>query len=127
MFAPRLRQVGAVSPPRNEASMRRIVAAASVLISLSSGQVRAAGAVSCGGAAMMGGAQLSCSHVDPKAPAQFCTFSWDLMTSENTQQVVQGSFMLTPGASNVMVYQGSGFTSALSNPIVLCQGRKGRG
>ncbi len=29
--------------------------------------------VACQGAAMLGGAQLICSHVDAKAPAQFCT------------------------------------------------------
>jgi hypothetical protein len=79
-------------------------------------------AVSCGGAAMLGGAQLNCSHVEPKAPPQFCTFSWALHTPAGGQQIVEGSFMLPPGASNVQVYQGSGFDSALSNPIVICRG-----
>jgi len=55
-------------------------------------------AVSCGGAAMLGGAQLNCSHVEPKAPPQFCTFSWALHTPAGGQQVVEGSFMLPPGA-----------------------------
>ena len=32
--------------------------------------------------------------------------------------------MLPPGASNVTVYQGSGFDSALSDPIVICRGGK---
>jgi hypothetical protein len=79
-------------------------------------------AVSCGGAAMLGGAQLNCSHVEPKAPPQFCTYSWALHTLAGDQKVVDGSFMLPPGASNVQVYQGSGFDSALSNPIVICRG-----
>ncbi|WP_296747633.1 hypothetical protein [Mesorhizobium sp.] len=78
--------------------------------------------VSCGGAAMLGGAQLNCSHVEPKAPPQFCTFSWALHMPAGGQQVVEGSFTLPPGASNVQVYQGSGFDSALSNPIVICRG-----
>jgi hypothetical protein len=84
----------------------------------------AATAFSCGGAAMMGGAQLVCSHVDPKAPAQFCTFSWALMSTAAGATVVSGSFLLTPGVANLSVYQGSGFAYALSNRIVLCQQRK---
>ena len=88
---------------------------------------RAAQAVSCGGAAMLGGAQLSCSHVDPHAPAQVCTFSWALVDSGNVTRVVEGSFLLPPGSVNANVYQGSGFTAALSQPIVLCQGRWSRG
>lgn len=79
-------------------------------------------AVSCGGAAMLGGAQLNCSHVQSKAPPQFCTFSWALHTTAGEQKIVEGSFSLPPGASNVQVYQGSGFDSALSNPIVICRG-----
>jgi hypothetical protein len=81
-------------------------------------------AVSCGGAAMLGGAQLNCSHVEPTAPPQFCTFSWALHTAAGDQKVVDGTFLLPPGASNVTVYQGSGFDSALSNPIVICRGNK---
>ncbi|WP_245331044.1 hypothetical protein [Mesorhizobium sophorae] len=81
-------------------------------------------AVSCGGAAMLGGAQLNCSHVEPQAPPQFCTFSWALHTSAGDQKIVEGTFMLPPGASNVTVYQGSGFDSALSDPIVICRGNK---
>jgi hypothetical protein len=79
--------------------------------------------VSCGGAALLGGAQLLCSHTDPGEPAQLCTFSWALATSTNQTQVVEGSFLLPPGASNVQVYQGGGFTHAMSEPIVLCQGK----
>ena len=81
-------------------------------------------AVSCGGAAMLGGAQLNCSHVEPAAPPQLCTFSWALHTMAGDQKVVEGSFLLPPGAANVTVYQGSGFDSALSNPIVICRGNK---
>lgn len=84
-------------------------------------------AVSCGGAALIGGAQLVCSHVNPKAPAQFCTFSWALATPANQTRIVQGSFLIAPGASGIAVYQGSGFTHAMSPPIVLCQGRRGKG
>ena len=79
-------------------------------------------AVSCGGAAMLGGAQLNCSHVQPKAPPQFCTFSWALHTTAGDEKIVEGSFSLQLGATNVQVYQGSGFDSALSNPIVICRG-----
>ncbi|MDG4897070.1 hypothetical protein P9272_26235 [Mesorhizobium sp. WSM4976] len=78
-------------------------------------------AVSCGGAAMLGGAQLNCSHVQPKAPPQSCTFSWALHTTAGDEKIVEGSFSLQPGATNVQVYQGSGFDSALSNPIVICR------
>ena len=88
------------------------------------GPVLAKSAVSCGGAALIGGAQLLCSHVDPKAPAQLCTFSWALATTANQTQVVSGSFLLPPGVSNFQVYEGSGFTHAMSGPIVLCQGKR---
>ncbi len=88
------------------------------------GAAAAKEAVSCGGAAMLGGAQLNCSHVQSKAPPQFCTFSWALRTTSGDQKVVEGTFMLPPGAANVTVYQGSGFDSALSNPIVICRGNK---
>lgn len=83
-------------------------------------------AVSCGGFALLGGAQINCSHVAPKQPAQVCTFSWALLTTANTTSVIEGSFLVTPGANNVTVYQGGGFVTALSNPIVLCQGKKSR-
>jgi len=81
--------------------------------------------VSCGGAVLLGGAQLLCSHVVPAAPAQVCNFSWALATAANQTQIVQGTFLVPPGASNVMVYQGGGFNRALSEPIVLCQGKRG--
>ena len=80
--------------------------------------------VSCGGAALLSGAQLLCSHTDPKAPAQLCTFSWALATLANQTQVVSGSFLLPPGSSNVQVYEGGGFSHAMSGPIVLCQGKR---
>ena len=80
--------------------------------------------VNCGGAAMAGGAELMCSHVQPAAPPQVCTYSWTLMSTIGTLSTIQGSFLLPPGASNQPVYQGYGFSNALSEPIVLCQGRK---
>jgi hypothetical protein len=80
--------------------------------------------VSCGGAALLGGAQLLCSHVDPREPPQLCTFSWALATPSNQTQVIQGSFLLPSGASNVEVYEGAGFVHAMSEPIVLCQGKR---
>jgi hypothetical protein len=79
--------------------------------------------VNCGGAALAGGAQLLCSHADPRSPAQLCTFSWALATMANDTQVVSGTFLLPPGASNVTVYQGIGFAHAQSDPIVMCQGK----
>jgi hypothetical protein len=87
---------------------------------------QAASVVSCGGAAMQGGAQLVCSHVDPKAPPQLCTFSWALITDANVTQTVTGSFLIPPDAANVQVYQGAGFVSAATPPIVMCQGRRAR-
>jgi hypothetical protein len=83
--------------------------------------------VSCGGAVLLGGAQLVCSHVDPTAPPQTCTYSWAMATPANQTQIVEGSFLIPPGTSNLMVYQGSGFVRALSEPIVLCQGKRGGG
>ncbi len=80
--------------------------------------------VSCGGAALLGGAQLICSHVAPREPAQLCTFSWALATPSNQTQVVQGSFLIEPGVANLQVYQGAGFVHAMSEPIVLCQGKR---
>jgi hypothetical protein len=81
-------------------------------------------AVNCGGAALLGGAQLLCSHIDPQKPAQLCTYSWALATPANQTQVVSGSFLLAPGSANVQVYQGAGFSHAMSEPIVLCQGKR---
>jgi hypothetical protein len=97
--------------------------AAIIAVAATSGSAVAGSPVSCGGAAMLTGAQLLCSHVDPKEPTQLCTFSWALATPANQSQVVQGSFLLQPGAQNIQVFQGSGFTHAMSEPIVLCQGK----
>ena len=105
-------------------TMRWIRIALLVGVAACPGTAAAREAVSCGGAAMLGGAQLNCSHVEPKAPPQFCTFSWALHTSTGDDKVVEGSFMLPPGAANVTVYQAGGFDSALSNPIVICRGGK---
>jgi hypothetical protein len=93
----------------------------------SSHPAKASQPVACGGAAMMGGAQLMCSHTDPDKPAQFCTFSWDLMRTDDTAEVVEGSFLLPPEAKNVQVYQGSGFNSQITAPIVVCRGKKSGG
>jgi hypothetical protein len=84
----------------------------------------AAPIVSCAGAALVGGAQLLCSHTDPRGTAQLCTYSWSLATMSNATQVVSGTFLLPPGSNNVTVYQGSGFSHAMSNPIVMCQGKR---
>lgn len=89
------------------------------------GTARAESAVSCGGTAMLGAAMLLCNHVVPTAPAQFCTFKWSLLTSSGSQKMVEGSFTLPPGASNVQVYQAGGFDRALTNPVILCQGVQG--
>lgn len=78
-------------------------------------------AASCSGAAMFGGTQLVCSHVDPAAPAAVCTFSWTLQTTAGALKIVDGSFMVPPGASNLVVYQSGGFSAALANPIILCE------
>jgi len=99
------------------------VCASGVLLAAAAGPALARTIVNCGGAALLGGAQLLCSHTDPHEPAQLCTFSWALATAANQTLVVQGSFLIPPGASNVQVYQGGGFTHALSDPIVLCQGK----
>ena len=99
-------------------------AAVAILLCVAHG-ARAAPAFSCGGFALLGGAQLACSHTDPAAPTQICTFSWSLLRTDNTVFVVQGSFLLAPGVSNLVVYQGSGFAAEASNPIVLCQNGSG--
>ena len=85
--------------------------------------VEAAAPYACGGAALAGGAQLLCSHIDPAAPPQSCSFSWALMTTGNTTSVVQGTLLLEPGTSNAVVYQGFGFNSALASSIVICEGQ----
>ena len=72
---------------------------------------------------MLGGAQLICSHTDRTAPPQICTYSWTLMGPAGTS-VVSGSFLLVPGLTNATVYQGMGYSYALTSPIVLCQGQK---
>ena len=77
----------------------------------------------CAGAAVAGGAELLCSQTDLDAPAQTCSFSWTLMTAANQQSVISGSFLLPVGVTNAVVYQGAGFAYALSNPVVLGQGR----
>lgn len=108
----------------NEKTRRLTILAALPSFFLSSANPALAKAVvSCGGAALLGGAQLLCSHLDPKEPAQLCTFSWALVTPSNQTQIVRGSFLLPPGSANVQVYQSGGFSYAASEPIILCQGR----
>ena len=101
-----------------------ICAAGLELCLLATGPAQAAPVVVCDGVAMVGGAQLLCSHTDPKAPAQLCTYSWGLVTSTNGTQIVDGTFLMLPGAANVTIYQGSGFSSAMSGPSVMCQGKR---
>jgi hypothetical protein len=88
------------------------------------GPALAGPAFSCGGFAQLGGAQLLCSHIDPEAPTQICTYSWTLAATTGQPSVVQGSFMLSPGQANVTVYQGNGYAYPLGTPVVLCQGHK---
>jgi hypothetical protein len=102
----------------------RALAAAALTIA-AAGSANASSVVSCDGEALLSGALLFCSHLDPKQPPQLCTFSWTLATSANRSQIVQGTFLLPPGSSNVQVYQGGGFIRAMSGPIVLCQGKRG--
>ena len=55
------------------------------------------------------------------SPLQSCNFFWSLMTTDDTTSVVQGTFLLEPGTSNAVVYQGFGYNMALANPVILCQ------
>jgi hypothetical protein len=89
---------------------------------LPSGSAVAAPAYACGGAALAGGAQLLCSHVDPRAPAQNCSYSWALRGSDDATRLVQGTFLLVPGSSNMVVFQGFGFDAQLANPVIVCVG-----
>jgi hypothetical protein len=113
-----------IALPRMAAGMLALLACTPLAL-LASTPANAKTAVSCGGAALLGGVELLCSHVDPTAPPQICSYSWALATPANQTQIVQGSFLIPPGSSNVIVYQGSGFIRALSEPIVLCQGKRG--
>ncbi len=104
--------------------MYRLWSAVVILSGTILGSAQAAPKVACGGAAMMGGAQLLCSNVDQGHAVQTCTYSWSLVTMDGISTVVQGSFRLPPGTSNAIVYQGSGFSAALSEPIILCEGHR---
>lgn len=105
-------------------AVRRGLLALGLMLYVGGVPARAESPVTCGGAAMQGGAQLMCSQTKPHAPAQLCTFSWALLTETQSSQIVQGSFLLAPGASNMQVYQGSGFISQLTPPIILCNTTK---
>ena len=100
------------------------LAAGLVLAAVGTGPVMARAAFSCAGMALSGGAELLCSHTEPEAPTQVCSFSWYLMDQASRPSMVTGSFSLPRGVANSVVFQGSGYAYALSNPIVLCQGRK---
>ncbi len=89
--------------------------------------VLARAAFSCAGMALNGGAELLCSHTDPDAPTQVCSFGWYLMDSASRPSMVTGSFSLPRGVANSVVFEGNGYAYALSSPIVLCQGRKDAG
>src|ERR1700722_6684762 len=102
---------------------RQALAAAALTIAAAS-SANASSVVSCGGEALLSGALLLCSHLDPKQPPQLCTFSWTLATPDNRAQIVEGNFLLPPGSANVQVYQGAGFIRAMSQPIVLCHGKR---
>ena len=82
---------------------------------------------SCGSFAQAGAAEILCSHTEPAAPAQVCTYSWTLTGAAGGPAVVQGSFLLSPGQQNLVVYQGTSAGPALGPPVVLCQGRRADG
>lgn len=100
-------------------------AVSSVLV-VWAGGAAAAPPFACDGFAQLGGAQLVCSHTDPKAAAQNCTFSWTLLTLAGQPSVAEGAFLLLPGTVNTSVYQGAGISAGLSPPIVLCQAKRSR-
>jgi hypothetical protein len=102
--------------------MKRFLARAVAAALIIPTAAEAAQPYACGGAALAGGAQLICSHIDPTAPPQSCNFFWSLMSTDDTTSVVQGTFLLEPGTSNAVVYQGFGFNMALANPVITCQG-----
>ncbi|MDY0885654.1 hypothetical protein ACFPL7_23525 [Dongia soli] len=94
---------------------------AGFLSSLPASPVSAASLVSCGGAVMMNAAELLCSHLDPHAPPQLCSYSWALLKTDSSTKVAQGSFLLPPGVANMQIYAANGFLNALSPPIIMCQ------
>jgi hypothetical protein len=102
--------------------MRRLLGRAFAVALIIPTAVEAAQPYACGGAALAGGAQLVCSHIDPTAPPQSCNFFWSLMTTDDVTSVAQGTFLLEPGTSNAVVYQGFGYNMALANPVITCQG-----
>ncbi len=100
--------------------VRRTIGTAALITALTAIPAQARPAFSCAGFALLGGAQLICSHVDPDAPAQTCNFSWSLLSGSG-QSIVTGAFVLAPGVTNATVFQGSGYSSTLTSPVVLCQ------
>jgi len=79
--------------------MKRFLAQALAAALIMPTAAEAAQPYACGGAALAGGAQLICSHIDPTAPPQSCNFFWSLMATDDTTSVVQGTFLLEPGTS----------------------------
>ena len=102
--------------------MRRWWTGLALLLCFASGPAAAAAAFSCSGVVQAGAAELFCSHTDPAAAAQICTYSWTLAPASGGASVIQGSFMLVSGQQNVAVYQGAGFNAALGMPVVMCRG-----
>ena len=97
------------------------------LVVAGAGPAMARAPFSCAGAALDGGTELLCSHTDPDAPTQVCSFSWYLMGEASRPSMVTGSFSLPRRVANLVVFQGSGYAYALSTPVVLCQRRKDAG
>ena len=93
-----------------------------LLLCFASGPAAAAAPFSCAGVVQAGAAELFCSHTDPAAAAQICTYSWTLAPANGGASVVQGSFMLVSRQENAAVYQGAGFNAALGTPVVMCRG-----
>jgi hypothetical protein len=108
---------------RAEWSLGAVVLGLGALVG-TAGPASAKSAVSCSGVVLAGGAELLCSHVAPTEPAQFCTYSWALSLPTNQIQVVNGSFLVPTGSTNVQEYEASGFARAASEPIVICQGKR---
>jgi hypothetical protein len=99
--------------------------AAGILAIIVAGPATADPVVTCNGSALMIGTLLLCSHNDAHRPPQLCSFSWALATAANQTHIVDGSFLMLPGVTNFQAYAGSGFTRAMSNPIVICKGKQG--
>ena len=105
----------------------RAGALALAMLALSSGAARAESPFRCVGFAQAGAAEILCSHTDPEAPPQTCSFSWTLMATANRPSVVSGSFLLVRGVTNSVVYQGSGVADPRGHPVGVWPGPHGGG